>query len=312
MLRAALRRRAPRTILGLACAAALALGAAGPAGAAGVPQPSGPYTGMGTCPLASPQLQNANDGAVGCVVATVAGGSFTVGSTVVQLPASSPIVAKFGAYWPNNGPTVTFPDGTETDVMSTVAPTDGRELTSSPLNVPIPGLSSFWPGVTTAIVQIELAGPITNFAPLSAGENYPLFRLPVKLHLLNVFLGTGCYIGSSSSPVLLQPTAGTTSPPAPNQPIAGDTGSIGITGDPDGFAAVNVAFTGSRLVDNSFAVPSASGCGLLGSADWIVDSLFGLPSAAGHNTTVFATVNTALAFDGSISDLTSAVNATKH
>jgi hypothetical protein len=267
---------------------------------------------MGTCPLASSQLQNPDNGAVGCVVANVAGGSFTVGSTVVQLPASSPIVAKFGAYWPDNGPTVSFPDGTETDLLSTVAPTDGHELTSSPLNVPIPGLSSFWPGVTTAIVQIELAGPITNFAPLSAGENYPLFRMPVKLHLLNVFLGTSCYIGSASAPVLLQPTGGTTSPPAPNQPIAGDTGSIAINGDPNGFAAVNVAFTGSKLVDNAFAVPSASGCGLLGSADWIVNLLFGLPSAAGHNTTVFASVDTALAFDSSISDLTGAVNATKH
>ena len=43
--------------------------------------------------------------------------------------------------------------------------------------------------------------------------------------------------------------------------------------------------------------------------DGIVDALFKLPSAAGHNTVVFSNVNTSLAVDTSISDLSSAISA---
>jgi len=287
----------------------LAAATAGPAGDAS--QPSGPYTGMGTCPLHSSQLLSSANGSVGCVVATVNGGNFTVGGIVVPLPATSPITVKFGMYWPENGPVATFEDGNEADIFSTVAPTDGRELTASALNVPIPGISNFWPGVTSAITQIELAGPITNFTPLSAGENYPLFRLPIKLHLLNAFLGLNCYVGSNSSPIILQPTAGTTAPPAPNHPITGDPGTIGIAADPNGFGAAIVGFTGATLVDNSYGVPGANGCGIAGSANWIVNLLFGLSSASGHNSTTFANLSSSIAVDTSISDLTSAIQATQ-
>jgi len=245
------------------------------------------------------------------VVATVNGGSFSVGGIVVQLPATSPITVKFGMYWPQNGPTVEFEDGNSADIFSTVAPTDGRELTASALDVPIPGLSNFWPGVTSAITQIELAGPITGFAPLSAGEDYPLFRLPIRLHLLNAFLGLNCYVGSAANPIVLLPTAGTTHPPAPNHPITGSPGDISIAPDPNGFQTAIVGFAGATLVDNADAIPGASGCGIAGSANWIVNLLFGLPSAAGHNATTFAGLTTTLAVDTSITDLTDAIQASK-
>ena len=131
----------------------LAVAGAGPVSAATAP--TGIYSGMGTCPLASAAMQDPNNGAVGCVVAVVNGGSFTIGGTVVTIPASSPITAKFGALWPNNGPVVTFPDGSAAEVFSTVAPTDGKELTAAPIDVPIPGLANFFPGVTSAITQVE-------------------------------------------------------------------------------------------------------------------------------------------------------------
>ena len=292
-----------------AAALLLAAVAAAPAGAASAP--TGIYSGMGTCPLASAAMQNPDNGAVGCVVAVVNGGSFTIGATVVTLPSTSPITARFGAFWPNNGPIVSFPDGSGAEVFSTVAPTDGKELTAAPIDVPIPGLANFFPGVTSAITQVELAGPITAFAPLADGENFPLFELPIKLHLENVFLGPNCYVGSTSAPILLEPTSGTTAPPAPNKPIAGDPGAISIQGDPNGFSAAVVGFAGASLVDNSAAVPGATGCGLFGALDGIVDSLFKLPSAAGHNTVVFANVNTSLAVDASISDLSSAISASE-
>jgi hypothetical protein len=177
--------------------------------------------------------------------------------------------------------------------------------------VPIPGLSNFWPGVTSAIVLIEPAGPVTAFAPLSAGENYPLFKLPIKLHLLNAFLGLTCYVGSNSNPIVLSPTAGTTSPPPPNQPITGDPGSIAINADPNGYGTSVIGFSGATMVDNALPVPGAHGCGLFDSADWIVNSLFGVPSAAGHNTITLSGVGATIAVDPSISDLTNAINATR-
>ncbi|MBS2535092.1 hypothetical protein KGQ20_20200 [Catenulispora sp. NF23] len=291
-------------------AAALALVAvtAAPSSAA-TSQPSGLYTGMGTCPTSSTQMQDPDQAVVGCVVATIGGGGFTVGSTQVNF--TSPMTVAFGATWAKGGPTVTFPDKTTATLFSTVAPTDGNELQSSPLDVPIPGLSNFWPGVTSAIVLIEPAGPITDFAPLSAGENYPLFQLPIKLHLLNAFLGLDCYVGSDSTPIMLEPTAGTTSPPPPNQPVKGNTGAISIKADPNGFKSSVVGFAGATMVDNALPVPGSSGCGLFDSADWIVNSLFGLPSAAGHNAITLSSVTTTLAVDSSDSDLTNAINASR-
>jgi hypothetical protein len=300
----------------LAAAVALAAVAASPAAAtttttttATTGQPSGPYTGMGTCPTSSAALQKPDNAIVGCVVATIGGGGFTVGTTKVNL--TSPMTVKFGMYWSATGPTVTFPDDTTAALFSTAAPTDGKELTASPLDVPIPGLSNFWPGVTSAIVLIEPAGPVTAFAPLSAGENYPLFKLPIKLHLLNAFLGLNCYVGSNSSPIVLSPTAGTTNPPPPNRPITGDPGTIAINGDPNGFGASVIGFSGATLADNALPVPGAHGCGLFGSADWIVNSLFGVPSAAGHNSITLTGVGATIAVDPSVSDLINAINATR-
>jgi hypothetical protein len=300
----------------LAAAVALAAVAASPAAAtttttttATTGQPSGPYTGMGTCPTSSAALQKPDNAIVGCVVATIGGGGFTVGTTKVNL--TSPMTVKFGMYWSATGPTVTFPDDTTAALFSTAAPTDGKELTASPLDVPIPGLSNFWPGVTSAIVLIEPAGPVTAFAPLSAGENYPLFKLPIKLHLLNAFLGLNCYVGSTSSPIVLSPTAGTTSPPPPNRPVTGDPGTIAINADPNGFGASVIGFGGATMVDNALSVPGAHGCGLFDSADWIVNSLFGVPSAAGHNAITLTGVGSAIAVDSSVGDLINAINATR-
>lgn len=298
-----------RAAAGCAGALLLALGVTGPAAAASGGQPSGFYSGMGTCPTSSQQLQNANDGSVGCVVATIGGGSMTIGG--VTVPLTSAMTAKFGIYWQNGGPTVSFPDGNETSVFSTVTPTDGNELSSAPLDVPIPGLSNYFPGVTSAIVQVQLAGPVTGFAPLADGENYPLFQLPLKFHLLNVFLGLNCYLGSSSNPILLQPSTGTTAPPAPNKPITGDPGTVNLGSDPNGFSDLLVGFTGATLVDNSFSVPGASGCGIGGSLDWLVDLLFGLGSAAGHNSATLTGVSTNMAVDTSLSDLAAAIKASE-
>jgi hypothetical protein len=289
----------------------LAAVVAGPASASAASSsaPTGLYSGMGTCPLASTQLQDPDNGEVGCVVADIAGGSMTIGS--VTVPLTSAMTAEFGIYWPDNGSTVTFPDGNTASIFDTVAPTGGAELATGPLDVPIPGLANFFPGVTSAIVQVQLAGPVTAFTPLADGENYPLFQLPLQFHLLNLFLGADCYVGTAADPILLQPTAGTTAPPAPNTPITGNPGTVSLNTDPNGYSDFIVGFSGATLVDNSFSVPGATGCGIGGSLDWLVDLLFGLGSAGGHNSATLTGVDTSLAVDSSISDLTAAIKASE-
>jgi hypothetical protein len=108
--------------------------------------------------------------------------------------------------------------------------------------------------------------------------------LPVKIKLGNAFLGSNCYIGSSSSPIMLNLTTGTTSPPPPNTPISGNPG----TPQPNG-AFNMITFSGNRLVDNSFAAPGASGCGGIlfsWAVDPLVNSILGTPSPAGKNTAI--------------------------
>jgi hypothetical protein len=108
-------------------------------------------------------------------------------------------------------------------------------------------------------------------------------KLPVKVHLENTFLGSECYVGSSSSPVTFNLTTGTTSPPAPNKPISGKVGKIKAK---DEFEFLEIVE--NSLVDNAFSAPEATGCGGIFSIliDPIIDSKIGLPSAAGKNTAI--------------------------
>lgn len=125
---------------------------------------------------------------------------------------------------------------------------------------------------------VELAGQVGSFL------EQPL-TLPVKVHLENPVLGSNCYVGSEANPINLSLTTGTTNPPAPNTPISGkapgefapEAGRPDVLVQPDG-----------TFVDNSYAVPGASGCTLkLGSMqipiNGFVNSTAGLPAAAGTN-----------------------------
>jgi hypothetical protein len=290
----------------LAVLTTAAVAAAAPAPA--LASPGGIYTGMGNCPLSSSALRNATNLQVGCVVAKTGGGSFTIGTTTV--PLTAPINLQFGIYWPASAPVVDFPDGSSANVYTVVPAANGRTLTTTPIQVPIPGIANIIPGVTSIFAQVELAGPITAFVPLATGEPYPVFVLPIRLRLINAVLGVTCFLGSSAHPLILRPTTGTTSPPPPNTPITGDPGVIDFAPDPNGFEAAVLSFTGARLVDNSFGAPGATGCGLFGALDGLVNLAFGLSQAGpGHNTAILGSVSTSLAIDSSISDLTAALAA---
>jgi hypothetical protein len=138
-------------------------------------------------------------------------------------------------------------------------------------------------GFTGVNATIELAGPtngLTN-ATLSTEnlflEEGTTLGLPVKIHLENAILGSECYFGSNAQPIQLHLTTGVSGA------LTGSVGELMFNG-----AFTLLDLTKNRLVDETFAVPGASGCGGMFSAyfDPLVDSIFGTPSAVGKNHAV--------------------------
>jgi hypothetical protein len=141
-------------------------------------------------------------------------------------------------------------------------------------------LEFFGSDALTLYATTELAGVPSNFTVESV-------TLPIKVHLETPsgVLGSSCYIGSNTGPIVLNNITGTTSPPPPNKPITGKEP------EPE-FGEFIVKLLNGTYVDNSFAAPGANGCvlKLFGfipiSLNGFVNSQSGLPSPAGTNETV--------------------------
>ena len=242
--------------------------------------PTGDFADFDRCPV-----DNLN--ATTCLYSEITSGSFVIGNGTV--PIDKPIVLQ-GAY------TI---DG-ETGETTFFPARDGKTLSRTPLTVPggLLGIADhsgfggwllqwFWDIVNTAnavTATAELVGNVEfSFLNYMFGTG-PAITLPVRIKLDNPFLGTHCYIGSARTPITLALTTGTTVPPAPNAPISGDRGAIDFAHGGDLITA-----TGTRLVDNAFAVPGASDCGPFGFR-WLVNSAVnlkqGIPARAGRNTAV--------------------------
>jgi hypothetical protein len=245
--------------------------------------PKGEFAVFADCPLSNPTVEI-------CLVAKTEGGKFTVGKETV--PITNPITLQGGLK--------KFLSSSE----EFIAAEDGNTLTKSPQKVPggLAGLVKcneisnfleriacelvFENGVTGVNATTELAAPAssikTNVLNLLEGHGTAL-SLPLKVHLENPFLGSNCYIGSNASPIVIEFTTGTTSPPLPNTPITGSPGEISFAEGEQILIIKN-----NELVNNSFAAPKAAGCGGIFSflIDPIVNSKLGLPAAAGHNTAI--------------------------
>jgi hypothetical protein len=132
--------------------------------------------------------------------------------------------------------------------------------------------------LTGLTATIELAAPATsvqlNNGNLISGQGTAL-GLPVRLKLNNSLLGNHCFIGSSAKPVMLELTTGKSGT------VFGSVGNASHNKE-----ATLLTLSGGTLVDGTFATPGASGCGGIFSSfiDPMIDSAFGLPSAAGENT----------------------------
>ena len=247
--------------------------------------PKGEYAVFADCPLTTASI---------CIAAKTESGEFIVGKKTV--PITNPITLQGGL------------NETETGFQF-VAAKDGNTLSKSPQKVPggLSGLVNcteikgsgllekiergsceaiFENGLTGVNATTELAAPASsiqiNLGALLVGEGTAL-QLPVKVHLENPLLGSSCFVGSNSSPVVLPLTTGTTSPPLPNKPIKGNPGELTFNEE-----GTILTVLKNSLVNNSFAAPATNGCGgifefLIGP---IINSQLGVPSAAGHNTAI--------------------------
>jgi hypothetical protein len=248
--------------------------------------PKGNYAPFKYCPLSNKLTEL-------CTVANTNAGEFTVGTKTV--PITKTITLQGGLH-----------ENATTGELEFIAAEGAETLSKTEETVPggLLGIKAptWWPLVLqelfneyvinkgfTGVTEItELAKPASaiklNTTNLIFEEGVAL-QLPVKVKLNNVFLGGECYVGSSSHPIVLNLTTGTTSPPLPNKPIKGSAGSLEILEEGN-----LVRLTGGALVDNSFAdEEGANGCGGIffsWAVDPLVNEILGTPSKAGHNTAI--------------------------
>ncbi len=250
---------------------------------AAVHHPKGEFAPFAYCPLGNAEVNF-------CLYDETTSGSLTIGKKTT--PIVNPQVLQGGLI-----------TNLETFESKFVGAEEGNTLTKSPQPVPggLLGITAptWWPkflqdlfnetinnGFTGVNGTVELAKPASEIKISILNllfTNGIATQLPVKLHLENPFLGGSCYIGSSSSPITLKLTDGTTSPPAPNKPISGALGTVS-----ENETNTLSTIAGNKQVDNSFSAPGANGCGGLFSflVDPFVNEIVGVPSAAGTNTAI--------------------------
>jgi hypothetical protein len=248
--------------------------------------PTGEYAVFAQCPVTLGS---------GCIAAKTESGEFHVGNKTVPIEKTITLQGGFNE--------------NESGELVMVAAKNGETLTKVPQKVPggLSGLVNctqikgsgffevverasceaiFENGLTGVTATTELAGPASavhiNLGNLLTATGTAL-TLPTKVHLENPLLGSACYVGSNSSPIVLPLTTGKTSPPPPNTSISGSPGTLSFNGE-----GTIITVSKNSLVNNSFAAPATNGCGgifefLIGP---IINFSLGVPSAAGHNTAI--------------------------
>ncbi len=263
--------RARRSIvapLALAAAAAALFSGLGAAPAAAITKAErAEFLPFADCPLTSAGL---------CLVADTTGGEFVIGRKTV--PISKPILLQGGL------PKYYFGE------QSLVAAVGGETLAKVPQEVPggLVGIGGLGGEVTATA---ELAGPVSavqvnGLALAFPSEGVYAVVLPLKVKLSNEVLGNNCYIGSEAEPIVLHLTDGKTKPLEGVEPIEGSHAEF------EGPAKGRInKVPAVKLVDNTFAVPGAKGCGSAGEESLIDEILnldVGLPSKAGSNKAIMS------------------------
>lgn len=229
--------------------------------------PKGIFAPFADCPLNNPAVRL-------CLVAKLSGGELVLGAKTV--PISKALVLRAG---------LIPAGGSNFNEYVLASAEDGATLSKVALPIPggITGTRSIT-GATEATAVSELAslsGATLNFTNFIEEKEIAL-KLPLRIKLENRELGGNCYVGSSSHPLTLEFTDGTTDPLPPNRPIKGSFGTpASIVEDGNEMLVQH----GGWFVDNTFAAPAANGCaGIVYPS--LIDSYVGLPSASGRNTAV--------------------------
>ena len=273
---ASIRRRTLAIVIGAIAPLAM-LSVASPA-LASEHHPTGEFAPFKYCPLS-------NSATAECVLAETNAGEFSVGNRTVPIKNTITLQggqAETGEFiGAENAETLSkTPQYVPGGLFNIVAPKylnkEQKEKFEEFINK----------GITGVTETTELAGPASEIGLDTDNlifEEGTALELPLKIKLSNPFLGSSCYIGSNSSPIVIDFTTGTTEPPPPNKPIKGAAGTLTHNED---FTLITLS--GGRLVNNSYAAPEASGCGepFSGLVDKAVNAELGLPSAAGHNTAI--------------------------
>jgi hypothetical protein len=252
------RRIGLAAVLALAAVAVMASFAQGATPAPG-------YTQFAGCP--SPAE---NPAVELCVRSVVKGGHVKLGSK--EVPIVNPI---------------TLSGGTNFNLEHFVANSKGG---LTPVKEKVPGGVVGLTGLTW-LLEVLGSEALTLYAVTElAGTpemNLNNITLPIKVHLVNPTLGNNCYIGSNSNPIVMHLTDGTTKPPAGVTPLTGVFPTLSFDEEKGILHATNGTY-----VDNTFAVPGASGCvlTLFGvipiSINGLVNQQSGVPAAPGVSEAV--------------------------
>jgi hypothetical protein len=240
--------------------------------------PTGEFEGFGECPLNRESISD-------CILSVSSGGSFTIGKKTV--PLVNPVTLQGG--FEGAGEEIAFYGAENGDTLSKTA----QPVPGGLLGITAP---TWWPksvqewfnnlineGFTGVNATVELTGPTKGLTNIKLNvenlinESGTALGLPAKIKLSNPILGNNCYIGTESKPVQINFTTGKD----------GElTGSLGTVSFNEEFTLIT--FSGGKLVNNSFAAPSVTGCGGILSflIDPLVDGILGTPSPAGKNSAI--------------------------
>jgi hypothetical protein len=251
-------------------------------GAPGASAHTGEWARFNYCPSTNTSVWK-------CLYSVTKGGKIVLGKKTV--PIVNPVTLQGGFGFENAA-----------EVSNFYGATNGVTLSKTPQPVPggLSGLvnckeisngieralceSVFENGLTGVNSTLELAQPASEIKVSQnalIGQEGVALKLPVKVHLENPLLGSTCYIGSSSSPVIWNLTTGVTSPPAGTAPIKGASGKLKFPEEGE-----ILELSGTKLVENNWSAPAATGCGgflVEYILDPIINASVGVPSAAGKN-----------------------------
>jgi hypothetical protein len=245
---------------------------------------TGEFTKFSQCPFSNLEVKK-------CIYSPTTGGEVVLGSKTVPIVNTAVIQGGFGKA------------DEETQFSKFFGAVNGETLTKAPQSVPggllgvVPEEKQSWlikklikfffeNKLTGLNSTLELAKPASEIKISEnhlAEEEGVTMVLPLRVHLENPFLGSKCFVGSSTSPITWNLTTGTTAPPGPNKPIKGTGGKLNLLEEGSILRLDN-----AELVDNAWSAPAAAGCGgiIAFLVNPIVNSSAGLPASAGKNTAI--------------------------